>query len=130
MLETLDGVELHIEGDPAAPLPEPALHALFEALVENARKHGATPIRLHASATPSGAEVTLADSGPGISPANVARIFEPFFTTARDTGGTGLGLPIAQALAAAAGGTLDLLPSARGATFRVTFPAARAIDPA
>lgn len=130
VLETLDGIELHIDGDPAAPLPEPALRALFEALVENARKHGAAPIRLHARITSSGAEVTLADSGPGISAANAPRIFEPFFTTARASGGTGLGLPIARALAAAAGGTLDLLPSARGARFRVTFPAASAIDPA
>lgn len=129
-LMAIDGIELHIEGDPEAALPEPALHALFDALVENARTHGAPPIRLHARGTPEGAEVTVADSGAGISAANAARVFEPFFTTSREGGGTGLGLPIARALAEAAGGTLELARSGRGACFRVTFPSAGAIGPA
>jgi len=36
--------------------------------------------------------VTVADTGPGIAEAHLARIFEPLFTT--KPGGTGLGLPI------------------------------------
>jgi PAS domain S-box-containing protein len=38
--------------------------------------------------------LTVADSGPGISPATSSRIFEPFFTTKADGRGTGLGLSI------------------------------------
>jgi len=38
-----------------------------------------------------GVRVTIADSGHGIAPENLARIFEPFFTTKKNAG-TGLGL--------------------------------------
>ncbi len=36
--------------------------------------------------------IDIADSGPGISPENIAYIFDPFFTT--KSSGTGLGLPM------------------------------------
>jgi signal transduction histidine kinase len=39
-------------------------------------------------------EITVADSGCGISPENMAKIFEPFFTTKEAGKGTGLGLAI------------------------------------
>ena len=45
-----------------------------------------------------------------------------FFTTARDRGGTGLGLAIVRALIAAHGGTIALVPSARGAAFQIGLP--------
>jgi len=62
------------------------------------------------------------DDGPGVSPGNAARVFDPFFTTARDRGGTGLGLAIVRALIAAHGGTIALVPSARGAAFQIGLP--------
>lgn len=40
-------------------------------------------------------QITIADTGIGISPENLPRIFEPFFTTKKSTG-TGLGLSISQ----------------------------------
>jgi signal transduction histidine kinase len=40
----------------------------------------------------------------------------------RDSGGAGLGLPIARALAQAHHGTLECLPPASGAAFRLTPP--------
>ena len=43
-------------------------------------------------------------------------------TTARDRGGTGLGLAIVRALIAAHGGTIALVPSARGAAFQIGLP--------
>jgi signal transduction histidine kinase len=39
-------------------------------------------------------EIEVADTGPGIAPAEQARVFEPFFTTKGMEGGTGLGLAI------------------------------------
>jgi C4-dicarboxylate-specific signal transduction histidine kinase len=49
--------------------------------------------------------VTVADSGPGVDLATVeATCFEPFWTTRE--GALGLGLPVARALAVAAGGTV------------------------
>ncbi len=48
--------------------------------------------------------VSVADNGPGVPPELRARIFDPFFTT-KDVGqGSGLGLPISQAILAKRGG--------------------------
>src|SRR5262249_42716988 len=40
------------------------------------------------------AELSIADTGPGIPPELLSRIFEPFFTTKGPASGTGLGLSI------------------------------------
>ncbi len=48
----------------------------------------------------------IADSGPGISQANLAKIFEPFFTTKDPGKGTGLGLSISFGIIAEHGGRI------------------------
>jgi len=57
-----------------------------------------------------------------------ARIFERFYRSdpsrSRTKGGAGLGLAIASEIARAHGGELRLVPSERGATFRLTLPVA------
>ena len=66
--------------------------------------------------------VDVVDTGPGISPEDVQRIFSPFVS--RDTQGTGLGLPIAQELAAALGGRVEVdTEPGRGSRFRLVLPA-------
>ncbi|MGB2874207.1 MAG: HAMP domain-containing sensor histidine kinase [Gaiellaceae bacterium] len=66
--------------------------------------------------------VTVADSGPGIAPAERERIFRPFWS--RDGRGTGLGLAIALELAAALGGGIRLETSPeRGSRFELFLPA-------
>lgn len=70
-------------------------------------------------------EVAFADDGPGISAAERARVFEPFHTTRAN--GTGLGLPVARAVARAHGGDLVLAPPAAvGACFLLRLPLAAA----
>lgn len=69
----------------------------------------------------------VADSGPGVSPADRARIFERFARgapTRQDSDGAGLGLSIVRAIAVAHGGDV-LLDSVegRGAVFTVAIPA-------
>ena len=61
---------------------------------------------------------------PGVPEADRVRVFDPFFTSKRESGGTGLGLPIARALAESRGGSLELEESARGACFVLTLPVA------
>ncbi len=64
--------------------------------------------------------VEVEDRGPGVPEAQRAQIFEPFFTTREK--GTGLGLPLARKIARAHGGELSLVPSSRGAHFRLEVP--------
>ena len=68
--------------------------------------------------------VNVVDDGRGVPAHEASRIFEPFFTT--KAGGTGLGLPIAQRIIAAHGGSIALtsLDGGPGATFRLTLPLA------
>jgi signal transduction histidine kinase len=65
--------------------------------------------------------VSVADTGPGITPAERERIFRPFWS--RDGGGTGLGLAIANELAQALGGRIQLDSEVgRGSTFELVLP--------
>ena len=72
------------------------------------------------------------DDGPGIPREARQRVFLPFERAGSriDEGasGTGLGLAISRDLAERMGGRLDLLPSDRGAKFRLTLPLREAIS--
>ncbi len=69
----------------------------------------------------AGCCLTIADTGPGLSPEIQARLGEPFLTTRR--GGTGLGLPVVQALVEQHGGTVQFTSQAGiGTTVRVWWP--------
>jgi two-component system NtrC family sensor kinase len=56
----------------------------------------------------SGGFVAVADSGPGISPADRERLFDPFFTT-KSSDGTGLGLWVSLGLVQRYGGRIDMM---------------------
>jgi PAS domain S-box-containing protein len=71
--------------------------------------------------------IDIQDDGPGVPPMMAGRIFEPFFSTKEVGEGTGLGLSIAMGIAEAHGGSLALVPTEKGACFRLSLPAA---DPA
>ncbi|HEX8388680.1 MAG TPA: GAF domain-containing protein, partial [Sphingomonas sp.] len=66
--------------------------------------------------------IDVVDTGPGIPEDVGRRVFEPFFTTKPQGEGTGVGLSFSQGLAEAHGGRLALMPSERGAWFRLTLP--------
>jgi two-component system, OmpR family, sensor kinase len=105
-------------------------HAL-DALVENALNATGSADRVTISAVvrDGQARLTVADTGPGIAPADTDRIFERFVRTSC-TPGTGLGLPIVKAITEAHGGTITLTTRAGGgAEFAITLSPALAARP-
>jgi signal transduction histidine kinase len=99
-------------------------------LIDNACKYAATGGELMVSAAPvarGGAEVRVADRGPGVPAMHRERIFEKFhrvddLLTAEKTG-AGLGLSIARQLARGLGGDLRCAPrEGGGVEFVLTLP--------
>jgi len=72
-----------------------------------------------------GVRVTVADSGAGIRPADLAHIFEPFYTTKIDAG-TGLGLWLSYGIVQKHGGSIRVrsrtTPGHSGTTFSLFLP--------
>ncbi|APS00645.1 ATP-binding protein [Pajaroellobacter abortibovis] len=74
-------------------------------------------------------EISVRDTGPGISQKVLKNLFIPFFTTKEQ--GTGLGLAISQSIIQNAGGTIDVQThSGAGTTFTIKLPAADPHHPA
>ena len=70
--------------------------------------------------------IDVEDNGTGIPAAEQALVFERFYRVlGTDTEGSGLGLAIVREIAELHHGSARLLPSDKGALFRVTLPLAR-----
>lgn len=110
------GLVLHLAVDATQTVPPEALRIVLDHLIANAAAAGAGQVTL--TACPGGLRID--DDGSGISDGNRARIFDPFFTTRRDTGGTGMGLPIVRRMLAAHGAMIEL-ESGPGARFVLRF---------
>ncbi|MBI5443006.1 MAG: response regulator [Deltaproteobacteria bacterium] len=88
---------------------------------------GGGRIRVSTELTGESILIRLQDTGTGIAPEHLGRIFEPFFTTKPPSKGTGLGLPISQAIVQRHGGTMDVESTpGQGTTFTVALPLAGA----
>jgi two-component system, OmpR family, sensor histidine kinase SenX3 len=105
-------------------------------LIENAISYSepGTSVGIGCSAKESIAEITITDSGAGISPENQQRIFERFYradpSRSRETGGTGLGLSIVKHVAKIHRGEIKLFSQVGvGSTFTLRVPLATASDP-
>ena len=110
--------------------PEKLLRAagLLVGAALHASRGGAVRLELTAGAGESALELRVTDSGPPLTEAERASLFTPFGgagpRTARRFGGTGLGLPVAHALAHLLGGRLTAGPAAPegGCLFVLTVP--------
>jgi CheY-like chemotaxis protein len=81
------------------------------------------PIRGHGGGAGAFVAVSLADTGAGIAPDELARIFEPFFTTKEVGKGTGLGLSQVYGFAKQSGGDVAVESTVgHGAAFTLYLP--------
>jgi two-component system OmpR family sensor kinase len=108
---------------------EARLRQVTANLLANARVHTPEGTRVHVRvlSTQDGAQLEVADEGPGLTPEEAAHAFERFYRAdparTRAGGGSGLGLSIVAAIAAAHGGRATVDTAAGpGATFRVELP--------
>ncbi|WP_299852066.1 cache domain-containing protein [uncultured Roseovarius sp.] len=92
--------------------------------VQAMQGHGALEISISAAARDgqTGAQLVIADTGPGIAEEKLKTVFDPFFTTKLGEG-TGLGLSVSQTLIQNANGLISVANRAGGgAQFTVWLP--------
>jgi len=136
------GVSIDLEGEPARAevdaaqieqvvtnLTLNAIHAMPDGGVVRVRVESAreTPPAREGAGTAGStvdvARIRVEDHGTGIRPEHLAILFEPFFTTKPVGQGTGLGLPIAQAIVHEHGGWIEVHSEVgAGSTFVVHLP--------
>jgi PAS domain S-box-containing protein len=82
------------------------------------------------SASGDGIQITIQDTGTGISPEHLSRVFEPFFTTKGELG-TGIGLWVASELVERRGGQISIAsstaPQSSGTVVTIFLPFAQTI---
>jgi signal transduction histidine kinase len=108
------GARIRLHGEALRPLhtrPQ-ALQRCLLNLLDNARRYGANDIDLSLDDRLHEIEIRVEDRGSGIPPDERERVFDPYVrletSRARHTGGTGLGLTIARAIARFHGGDVSL----------------------
>lgn len=113
-----------LDGDSdAAILADPGrLTQAMDNLLENALRHGRSPVHVDVRSRGARVDLVVTDAGDGVVPELQDRLFERFATGSR--GGTGLGLHIVRELARAQGG--DASYDAAERAFVLSLPA---VDP-
>ena len=114
-----DGI--HLKGD------TPMIQRMLSNLIDNAIKYTPSEGQVNVSAAVDASHVVVAvkDTGVGISHRDLPRIFERFYRCdqSRSQEGIGLGLSLAQAIARAHGGDIQVVSAPdQGSTFTVSLP--------
>jgi PAS domain S-box-containing protein len=125
------GIELSSSAEEGPVLMADALRIeqVLANLVSNSIKFtppGGT-ITLHASAKPSGWEITVVDTGIGVPPGEQTGLFQRFYRASnartKRTPGTGLGLVISKVIVELHGGAIELESTVNvGTTVTITLP--------
>ena len=125
------GIDLTVDLRPAPVLGDPGrLGQIVGNLLSNALRYTnpGGSARLSVAHSAAGAVLEVADTGIGIEPDELRHVFERFWRSeksrSRATGGAGIGLAIAEELARAHGGRIDVesVPG-EGSRFRLVLPA-------
>ncbi len=107
------GQPVEVQGDPTL------LRAILRNLLENAKRHGDSPIEIEVSRTGDRVRVVVTDAGPGVPRAEREHVFEPFQRgKGASTDGAGLGLALVRRAARRHGGDAHC----EGARFVVELP--------
>ena len=97
------------------------LHQVVANLLENAIRHGASPITVSATSTRNGVQLVVTDCGAGLTSAAAEHVFDRFFRGG--SSGTGLGLAIARWIVELHDGTIAVAANEpHGARFTVSLP--------
>lgn len=123
-------ISVQIERDVTLQADRVRLALLLKNLVANSLRYGNRaqgPVEIQVSAEADHLKIAVQDHGPGLDAHQAESFGEPFFRTdasrARDTGGTGLGLYLAQLVTEAHGGTLAVDTHwQHGARLVITLP--------
>lgn len=120
-------IEQNIQPDlPMVMADAQAMESVIKNLLQNALKYAAEGkfLRISTDTTQSGhrkeIQITIADRGPGIDPADLPHIFKPFYRGKKawdsPAPGTGLGLSLVERHLQAHGGRVTVKPSPGGGT--------------
>ncbi len=126
-------IDFQAVGRPHSRVNPAQIQQVLLNLMINARqampKGGSVRLRVAEDATARLAELSVADTGTGIAPADLRHIFDPFFTTKHGPddsglGGTGLGLSVCRDIVEAHHGRLRAESRVgQGTTFTLRLPA-------
>jgi signal transduction histidine kinase len=111
VLEPRARLQLVIGSSPIVPMDPADLGQVLVHLVMNAAQALETVpalersvITVHVNDTDLGAEITVSDTGPGLTSDQLQRVFDPYYTTRE--GAAGLGLAVVKHLVSNAGGSV------------------------
>jgi signal transduction histidine kinase len=126
-------LDVNLTGQPSARVNPAQIQQVLLNLLINARQAmpegGMVRVRLGLDAAGRRVELSVADTGVGIAPADLRRIFEPFYSTksgpdAAGQGGTGLGLAVCRDIVEAHHGRLRAESRlGQGSMFTLILPA-------
>ncbi len=128
------GIQVHVDLNAPKPIaidPD-SVEQILANLVSNVEKYtdAGGALNIWTTQDRKRTEITVSDDGPGIPSKHQRAIFSPFFRVhnhlTEGVSGTGIGLSIARDLAELNGGMLELVPSSRGACFRLRLGERRA----
>ena len=129
------GADVSVTGPSCRIVTRPvSLRRVLMNLLDNALRYGGgKPVAITLRREADACAIHVLDQGPGIPEAERELVFRPFYRIEQsrnsDSGGSGLGLPVARQLAEVNGWDLQLLPCPQGGTDAVLrIPGSRSCD--